>query len=207
MRKPLAAAAAVIAVALLSACPQQPAESDGGAVAGGGPVAGPVDNHCFLLSDGGFPGGPLQPQPTDPAACHPDAGSVADAGAPSGPQFGPTNYNAEANDDDCKYQVGFSSTPLVHGEDATLTVSAIHTTDGTPATGANTLVEAFLSDTHPGDTARAQTSEVSPGVYTVGPIGFDQPGQWTVRFHFNEQCADLLPTSPHGHAAFYVEVK
>ncbi|MHB1846122.1 MAG: FixH family protein [Deltaproteobacteria bacterium] len=193
------------AATLLAACPMPAAESDGG-VAGGGPVAGPIDNHCYVWPDGG-PGGPLRPQPVDPAACNPDAGADADAGSPLGTGFGPTNYDAEANDDDCKYQVGFTATPLVHGVDQTFTVSAVHTTDGTPVTGANALIEAFLSDTHPGDTARSNATEVSPGVYSIGPIRFDVPGQWTVRFHFNEQCVDLLPTSPHGHAAFYVNVQ
>lgn len=30
-------------------------------------------------------------------------------------------------------------------------------------------------------------------------------GQWTVRFHFFDVCIDG-PTSPHSHAAFYVNV-
>jgi hypothetical protein len=40
----------------------------------------------------------------------------------------------------------------------------------------------------------------------VGPIVFDQPGKWVVRFHFFENCDDLVEDSPHGHAAFYVQV-
>jgi hypothetical protein len=50
------------------------------------------------------------------------------------------------------------------------------------------------------------TTETSPGVYQIGPIVFDQPGQWTVRFHLYGSCFDLAPDSPHGHAAFFVQV-
>ena len=32
------------------------------------------------------------------------------------------------------------------------------------------------------------------------------PGKWTVRFHFNEICCDVNSDSPHGHAAFFVNV-
>jgi hypothetical protein len=44
------------------------------------------------------------------------------------------------------------------------------------------------------------------GAYTIGPVVFDQPGLWTIRFHLHENCADLLPDSPHGHAAYYINV-
>jgi hypothetical protein len=27
-----------------------------------------------------------------------------------------------------------------------------------------------------------------------------------VRFHFYEDCLDLLPDSPHGHAAYFIDV-
>ena len=60
--------------------------------------------------------------------------------------------------------------------------------------------------THPGDTARAVTTEQPPGNYTIGPVRFDASGTWTVRFHLNENCLDLTPDSPHGHAAFYLDV-
>ena len=45
--------------------------------------------------------------------------------------------------------------------------------------------------------------EGPPGTYT-GRIVFDEAGEWTVRFHFNENCLDVLPDSPHGHAAFHL---
>ena len=58
---------------------------------------------------------------------------------------------------------------------------------------------------HPGPNSGVKLAEGPPGTYT-GNIQFDQAGQWTVRFHFNEDCADLLPDSPHGHAAYHFTV-
>ena len=167
----------------------------------GGPVAGPVDNHCFVLPDGGFPGGPLAAQPTRDASCHP---TNVDGGTAVG-GYGPTNYNASAGDDDCKYLVGFSSTPIRQNENVTFTVSVVRATDGTPVAGANTYVEAFTAN-HPPPNTNPVTAEVSPGVYTIGPVQFDRSGQWTVRFHFHGECDDLTADSPHGHAAFFVSV-
>lgn len=169
----------------------------------GGPVSGPVDNHCFVLPDGGFPGGSLSTQATAAASCNigPDAGTVVPPLV-----YGPTNYNAQADDDDCKYQVGFWSTPVQQQQDVTFYVSAIKAVDGTPLAGASTLAEVYLANNHPAPNSGQATTEVSPGVYKVGPIRFDAAGQWTVRFHFDEQCFDTLASSPHGHAAFFVNV-
>jgi hypothetical protein len=51
-----------------------------------------------------------------------------------------------------------------------------------------------------------ESKEGPPGTYVTSPVTFDAPGEWTIRFHFFEQCADVLPSSPHGHAAFFVNV-
>ena len=53
---------------------------------------------------------------------------------------------------------------------------------------------------------RPQATESAGGKYSVGPIKFDAPGDWTVRFHFYENCNDAPEDSPHGHAAFFVHV-
>lgn len=190
--------------AALSAC--GPASS----AAAGGPVNGPVDHHCFT-SAGGKPAS-LRFQPTSMNDCHAAAviqcsDNTSDAGSDgSGSGYGPTRYNSEADDDDCKYRVGWSSTPIRQNQDVTFTVSAIRTDDGGPLTGAGTAVEVFLDATHPAPNSNPVSSEVAPGLYTVGPVRFDAPGQWTVRFHFYEQCTDLCNDSPHGHAAFYIRV-
>jgi hypothetical protein len=119
--------------------------------------------------------------------------------------YGDTLYGSEGDDDDCKYHVKWTATPVC--EDANVTFSLILTTkaDGTAVAGAAPSIEAFLSTTHPASTANQTASQTSPGNYTVGPIRFDAAGQWTVRFHFFETCRDA-PDSPHGHAAFYVSV-
>jgi 5-hydroxyisourate hydrolase-like protein (transthyretin family) len=90
--------------------------------------------------------------------------------------------------------------------DATFTVTATQKAAGTPATGANVDLEVFLNDTHPAPNSGQHTTENGNGTYTIGPVRFDAAGQWTIRFHLHEECADEAPDSPHGHAAFYLHV-
>ena len=78
----------------------------------GGPVAGPQDMHC-IQSDGG-----LITQSTSQADCQYrppiDAPPLIDAG-PDGPpvsDFGATMDNGSGNDDDCKYRVVWTATPI-----------------------------------------------------------------------------------------------
>ncbi len=183
---------------------------DAGAVPAGdfgGPVAGSPDNHCYVNpADGGS--GPVLVTVVDPEHCHSNAGPP-DSGQPAGPEFGPTNYGTEADDDDCKYQVGWWSTPIQYGREVTFYVSAVYTATGAPLTGANTYVEIESNSgqgSPPPDAGKAVTTENPPGVYRVGPFLMNQHGQWQVRFHFNETCDDAWPDSPHGHAAFFFTV-
>lgn len=214
-------------------------DNNGNLASVGGAVSGPVDNHCYLSATGDAPGGPVTTQQVDQYACYADAGWDPDGGIPAAevgcglfpdggpagctpscdqpdggpagcdPPYGDTMYNTSGNDDDCKYQTGWSSTPIVRNGNTMFTFTALHTVDGTPATGANVYAEVFLPSTnHISPTTQPPVEETPPGsgVYSIGPVVFDEPGQWTVRFHLHEDCLDLLPDSPHGHAAFYVNV-
>jgi hypothetical protein len=129
----------------------------------------------------------------------------------------------EGDDDDCKYHVSWTSTPICEGSGGVeFTVTAVKQTDGTPVTGGGMyMMEAFTTtpadagttpgcddaSLHPSPTTDASMTETAAGtgVYKVNMV-FDTKGQWTIRFHFHEECADILPTSPHGHAAFFVTV-
>lgn len=184
----------------------------------GGPAPGPADSHC---ASAGPDGGALV-QKVD-LACNatPPAddggGGGGDAGPPPCP-YGSTMFGSEGDDDDCKYHVAWSSTPIceVPGS-VTFTVKATRRSDGTPLAGAGTSAEVIT--TTPGDPSAAsycddmsthlspsvgKLVEGPPGTY-VGPIAFDKSGAWTVRFHFFETCTDA-PDAPHGHAAFHVNV-
>ena len=154
----------------------------------GGPVAGAIDSHCTGRS-----------QVVDLSTCH----AAVDAGSPD---YGPTQYNSSGDDDDCKYQVSFTATPIRQNQNVSFTVTAKTLTDLQPATGANIDAEVFLNDTHPAPNSGQATSEKSGGVYDVGPIKFDAAGRWTVRFHLHEDCQDSTDDSPHGHIAFYIDV-
>jgi hypothetical protein len=147
-------------------------------------------------------------------------GMTMDAGGDSGmpdlgncnmSAYGATNDNDHAADDDCKYNVEWSSTPICENQPVYFTGVVTHRLDGTPVTGATPVPDVVLACNHPipngpnGPTARRPSPEITPGVYVVGPITFDRPGKWVFRFHFFEDCLDL-PQSPHGHAAFYVNV-
>jgi hypothetical protein len=174
--------------------------SDGGGDAGpaGGPVTGAADTHCIV--DGG-----TTKAETDPASCHPDAAAVTDAGG-GGSDYGETMNNASGLDDDCKYSISWTATPIHQNTDVFFTVVAKTTVDDQPATGAKIVSEVFLNDTHPSPSADPPVVEDPPGTYKSGPIRFDAPGKWTIRFHLHEDCSDREETSPHGHAAFFVQV-
>jgi hypothetical protein len=162
----------------------------------GGAASGAPDTHC-VDPDSGV----AIVSPTSQASCHPDGGADA---APS--DYGPPVYGTAADDDDCKYHVTWSATPVCENEGVVFTVTATNAVDGTPVTGANAEAEIFLTPTHPAPTPFVTSTEGPAGTYTTQPARFDKAGRWTVRFHFFEECSDLLGDSPHGHVAFYVDV-
>jgi hypothetical protein len=194
----------------------------------GGAVLGPADDHCTGQPDG----------IADPAACTTpassdssgDAGGAAgdtapsaDAGAPDcnlkhDAAYGDTLYNSSGDDDDCKYQVSWTSTAVRKGESVTFTVTATSKATGAPLealasqpAGSTALsrLELYIPcqpmHVAPIGDFQPTIKETAPGVYTAGPIVFDESGRWVVRFHFYEQCIDQ-DNSPHGHAAFFVDV-
>ncbi len=202
--------------------------SDGGVLADGvpvgGPVWGPVDNHCFILPDGGYPGGPFATQEVLWQACPLDDAGVCDPYPDGGGcwAYGPTNYNTGANDDDCKYQVAWWSTPIQFNQEVWFFVSNHYTLDGTPLT-VNEItgdpvapnVVAEIEDNSgngipPPNAGSAVTTEIEPGVFEIGPFLMNTAshlhGTWRIRFHFNENCVDAWASSPHGHAAFFFTV-
>ncbi len=144
-----------------------------------------------------------------------DAGEDASADAAVDSDGGTTEHAHEdeevvlngssGNDDDCKYHVEWTSSAGAAENETTFTVKLTYLADGKPVTGADPNVEAFLTDTHPAPNSDQKASETEPGVYTVGPVAFDDAGKWTVRFHFFEECSDS-EASPHGHIGFYVNV-
>lgn len=155
----------------------------------GGAVQGALDAHC----------GSTQTT-VDPSTCH--VPPPADAGAAD---YGATCYGTEADDDDCKYHVTWTSTPIRQNTDVTFTITSKNRAGGAPTTGAEPRLEIYLNDTHLAPNTKQAATETSPGVYSVGPVRFDAPGRWTVRFHFSETCNDG-EHSPHGHVAFFVDV-
>ena len=160
----------------------------------GGPVAGAADTHCTL------PDGGVQAQPVSQASCVPTGG---DAGVID---YGETQFNSEGDDDDCKYHVRFSSTPVRQNTDVSFNVVATQKAGGAVATGAKVDAEVFLNTTHPAPNTTQHVTEGPAGTYNLGPIRFDATGRWTVRFHLFETCADDAADSPHGHIAFFVDV-
>jgi len=170
------------------------ARLDMSAMCTGGPATGPQDNHCF--DDGG-----ANLVAVDPAECSVDAGDTG-----GGDTFPEPMYNTSGNDDDCKYAVSYTVGGICRNSDTFFTVTLKDAIMNQPVQHATDVrAEVFLTDTHPANTSAATTTETSPGVYKIGPIKFDMAGKWTVRFHFFENCTDT-ETSPHGHAAFFVNV-
>ena len=161
----------------------------------GGPVTGALDTHCSD-GDGGVNATPV-------GMCM--MGGVAPDGGVSPIDYGPTLFNAEGDDDDCKYHVVWTSTPVRKDTNVTFTLMLTKLAAMTPATQAGVTAEVFLTDTHPA-APPPEAKESAGGTYTIGPVKFDAPGDWTVRFHFYGNCSDVPADSPHGHAAFFVRV-
>ena len=177
-----------VALLALTGCSSHPGGPAGSA------VTGALDTHCE--GDGG-----MIVQPTNPAVCHltPDGGADTT-------DYGDTLYNQEGDDDDCKYHMKWTVSPVYENYDVNFTLTVTKRTDGSAAGGANPLVEAYLSDTHPAPNTNQVAKEGPTGTYKIGPLRFDAPGRWTVRFHVYEDCYDANPASQHGHAAFYLDV-
>jgi hypothetical protein len=174
----------LVSAALLGAC------SATGPV--GGAVAGASDSHCAQ------PDGGVKAQATAQASCHLSGGAAAD--------YGETNFNATAFDDDCKYLITWAATPIRQHEDVTVTATVTNTVGGAATTGASLSTEIFLSSTHPAPNSGVKTVEAPNGTYTIGPIRFDAAGRWTLRFHAFEECTDAAEETPHAHGAFFVDV-
>jgi hypothetical protein len=193
--------------ALIVACSSKtsdtPTPPAGGTQSTAAAVAGAADAHCAGKPVVVASQAACHPAETDAGHDHDDAGE-ADGGEPAS-DYGPTLYNSEGEDDDCKYHVKWTSTAVAKDTDVTLAIVATNRNNQSPVAGATPYAEIFLNDTHPGPNTKVMTTETSPGNYTIGPVRFDASGKWNVRFHFAADCADG-EESPHGHVAFFVNV-
>jgi hypothetical protein len=159
-------------------------------------LTGAADSHCEAIVE------------VNPAVCHEGGGGGdgGDEGADGGAgmdDFGATLFNAEGDDDDCKYHLKWSAASASGGINVTVTITTKK--DNAPVSGGPVEIEAFLDETHPVANTNPSTKETSPGTYVIGPLGFDKSGTWTMRFHIHGDCDDS-EESPHGHAAFFMQV-
>ena len=161
----------------------------------GGAVTGAADTHCTV-------NGTRIVQPTDLAECN----TIGTGEDPAGGDELDPFFGTQADDDQCKYHVTWSTTPVCANDNVTLTAVITSLEDNAPVTDADPDLEVFLSDTHLAPNVSSRTTEGPPGTYTVTPVRFDASGRWTVRWHLFEDCMDASEESPHGHVAFYMDV-
>jgi len=218
---------------LSQAAPAASCASPGGAypendnnhcVVGGVPVVQET-GVCVGVPDAAAPsGGDDATDASFSASGSGDAAAGDDAGGDGGDNgecgesgYADTNYGTSAADDDCKYDVSWTSTPICGSASNvyfTVTVKKRTGADGgaslsdePPLTGASVSAEVYADDCATIAINSHQTTvEQGNGVYKVGPIEFKTSGKWVVRFHFNECCSDDPVDSPHGHAAFWINV-
>jgi len=172
----------------------------------GGPVAGEADTHCV---DGD---GVAIKQSI--GVCQKDGGDVGTAGAggagATADEEYVVRYGSSAADDDCKYDVSFTHDCVAQNTPVYFTATFLKRADSdAPATGDDpSSPEIFLDadHSHISPSLDIKAPEVSPGTYKIGPVIFDAPGRWVLRFHFFEECSDIPEDSPHGHVAFYIDV-
>lgn len=186
-------------VAAGAACSDE-ADEPAACVGGGAPASGPADTHCTDSS-----GAPIV---QSIGACVTGAtGAAAPAGEDVPEQEFGVFYGTAASDDGCKYDVSFSHSCIVQNQPVTFDVTLRNKSDGSAATGARpTTVEAYMESGHISPSNTFRGPEGPSGTYAIGPVVFDRPGRWVVRFHFFETCSDIPADSPHGHTAFYIDV-
>jgi allantoicase len=167
----------------------------------GGPVTGAVDDHCFMND---------ALMKAKIGVC--ETPGASDAGAPDGgavvPEMGEPLFNSEGYDDDCKYHVSWTSTPIRKNELVTFTVTLEGLDPAGPVKGADIDTDVFMGDTivAPNTGSTSTESPADSGTYKVGPIKFTQSGEWVVELHFFEECSDEPADSPHGHIGFRINV-
>jgi hypothetical protein len=175
-----------------AACSSSSPQTSDAAV--GGPIVGDPDTHCDP---------PAEIITVSQASC---TAAPPDGGVVETPDV---HFNAMADDDDCKYQVSFTNTPVRLKQNVTFTVTVKALAPAAtlaPVTGAAAYLDGVLdTGLHALPNTNPSTSEAPGGVYTIGPIEFDASGRWIIRFHLFGNCNDL-PDSPHGHASFYIDV-
>ena len=191
--------------ALGAACSDDDGDGGGECIGGEGAVAGATDDHC-VAEDGSAI--------TQVIGTCVMGGEAAEEGEEHEHEEEEEEhailFGREADDDDCKYHVRFENTCVAVNQPVTFTLSLTRKFDGTPGAGAvPKYPEVYLAD----DTGHISTSLASidasegpAGTYKIGPIVFDRSGRWVIRFHYFENCSDLPEDSPHGHAAFYIDV-
>jgi hypothetical protein len=155
-----------------------------------GLVQGPTDGHCgskVITIDASK----CKAARDDPNAIDP---------------YPPTMFNGEGDDDQCKYHLRWGVDTVGQNTNVMFGVALTTKVDGAAVRGAPIELEVFLDDTHIAPSSPQKVTETkTPGVYNVGPILFDAPGRWTVRFHIHYECFGR-DESPHGHAAFFIDV-
>jgi hypothetical protein len=167
----------------------------------GGMVAGPADMHCLNV----------ETITVRELSCHPDAGAPPppdDAGMEPEPAV---QNNSEADDDDCKYHVRWTSTPIYRAMPVTFTVTVVNKVNNTPIPfppNASFGVAGVLAsdDTVVLPNTSPMQMLGANGTWTFGPVRFDTAGDWKVTVHIREECSDNLEDSPHGHVTFLVRV-
>jgi hypothetical protein len=166
----------------------------------GGPVRGPLDGHCLI-------GGTLVAEPIGECLVPTLVSGARDGQGSGGSDVGTTLYNTDGNDESCKYDVAWTSTAIERNAPVTFDVRVQRLLDRAAATGAKLRIDASVGGgSHWASTDNVASSEPIAGRYEVGPMTFDQPGTWTVRFHLYERCWDAPDDSPRSGIAFFVSV-
>jgi hypothetical protein len=185
------------AVLLAAGCSSSPASGPLG-----GFVAGPADDHCSMND-----AMTIQTVGVCATSGGGDAAAGTGGGDASTTDYGAPIFNSDGYDDDCKYRVSVTSTPIRRNDDVTFTLAVMGLDPASPATGGMpyeeiTLNETYVSPSNP----NAVETPAGSGIYKISPVKFDRAGQWVVRFHLFGDCSDAPPDSPHAHVAFLINV-
>ena len=122
--------------------------------------------------------------------------------------FLPTLHGNEGDDDQCKYHVKVAIDGTAKNQDVYFTLTATNLGDGSPVkdNDPTPAVDVFLTAMHLAPKTDVKSMMTSPGAFKVGPVRFDQCGEWTARFHFFNHCGNDFLDSPYANIAFFVNV-
>jgi len=131
-----------------------------------------------------------------------DAGAVD---VVEGAQALPTSL-LDTYDEQCEFRVRAAAFCGTDERTVNVQIGVTTAVGESAAVGGTPYATVYLTPTHPVRGNEAQTKELAPGWYELGPYRLDAPGAWTFEIHLFADCVLPGPGSPHVHLSLLLNV-